>query len=289
MAPWLAAIRSSRLFHFVVLGGLIFPLSRSAEDDAISIDKKTLELLEAEEAHKLGVPSLTPAQAKEVEAHAVSDAILVREARRMGLEKEDRLVQQRLAQKVLFLAEDMGGASQEPTEADLRAFFETSRAQYMRPERFHFVHVVVKSEEDAKRLAPSVTAWVGEGAPPLGEPLPISRNVDARADEISVVYGDAFVASLRSAPVGGWSSPLTSKLGVHLVKVIEHGVAQPATFDEVKASLPLDYLVARREAAVARYLATAVKRYRIDVDGKRITSLPAMKRTAAHAQASLED
>jgi len=57
----------------------------------------------------------------------------------------------------------------------------------------------------------------------------------------------------------------------------------------VKASLPLDYLVARREAAVARYLGAAMKRYRVEVDGKRITALPNVKRTAAHTQASLED
>jgi len=294
-APWLEALRSSRLLHFAILGGLLFAFSRKADDDAIRIDRRSLSLLETEEARRLGVAALSTDQAREVEARAVSDAIHVREARRLGLDKDDRLVQQRLAQKVLFLAEDMGGASQEPTEAELRAFFEGARSQYVHPERFRFVHVVAKSEAEAAALVPAVEAWDASAhpenaAPPLGDSLPVSRFVDARPDELSVVYGDAFVTGLRSGRVGAWSTPLRSKLGAfHLVKVLVHEQAREATFEEVKASLPLDVLVAKREAAVARYLGLALKRYRVEIDGARLTTLPSIKRTAVHAQASLED
>jgi hypothetical protein len=45
---------------------------------------------------------------------------LYREALRLGLDVGDPIVRQRLIQKVLFVAEDLGGATRTPREAEPR-------------------------------------------------------------------------------------------------------------------------------------------------------------------------
>lgn len=292
----LRALAHSRLAQFLVVGGAIFALSRrpTRADDTIRIESRTIAALQAEEARRLGAAALTPEQAAAVRARVITDEILVREARRLGLDTEDRLVRERLVQKVLFLAEDLGGASREPTTDELTAFFEASRDRYTRPARARFVHVFASSREAAAALAPAVAAWEREphapsSPPPLGEPLPVSRFVDASEVEIAAVYGPAWFGALEGVDAGAWSAPIRSRLGWHLVKVLEKSRARPATFDEARAQLPLDWLIARREAAVSRYLDDAFRRQQVELDGVRLAAPPVVHRTAAHARASVED
>jgi peptidyl-prolyl cis-trans isomerase C len=50
--------------------------------------------------------------------------VLYREAMRLGLDRDDGLVREHLIQKMLLLAEDLGGASREPTRDEVRAYFD---------------------------------------------------------------------------------------------------------------------------------------------------------------------
>lgn len=71
----------------------------------------------------------------------------------MALDKGDPIVRERLIQKLLLLVEDVGGASRPPTDADLRAYFDATRAQWRRPERVHFVHVFATTKAKLPGLA----------------------------------------------------------------------------------------------------------------------------------------
>jgi hypothetical protein len=121
-------VARSRLTHFLVIGAALFALAPSpARGRSVHIDPGDLAAQRAEERRRLGVSALSDAEARAVEARAVEDEILYREALRLGLDHGDSIVRRRLVQKVLFLAEDLGGASREPREADLRAYFEATR------------------------------------------------------------------------------------------------------------------------------------------------------------------
>ena len=100
----------SRLVHFLLLGGLIFAVAPRPEPRRdIAFDTAAFDDLQRAQAQRLGVPVLEARDAEEVRTRAIEDEILYREALRLGFDKDDNVVRQRLVQKVLFLAEDLAG------------------------------------------------------------------------------------------------------------------------------------------------------------------------------------
>jgi hypothetical protein len=273
------AVLRHRLLHFVVAGALIFALApQPVSQRDIVVDGATLAALERAQAQRLGAPVLDADEADRVRTRAIEDEILYREAIRLGFDKDDTIVRQRLIQKVLFLAEDIAGASTPATEDELRAFFAATRAQWTRPARIRLLHVygVPAHEATLAALRPQVVAAEAAepGVPPsFGDAFPLSRAVAATRDEVASDYGDAFATTVFALAPGTWSEPIRSKHGWHLVKVLEQREGGPATFEDVRGKLPLLHLVARKKEATTQFLREAAGRYRITVDGQRLDAL----------------
>jgi peptidyl-prolyl cis-trans isomerase C len=285
---------SQRWLQFLVLGGLLFALAPPSADRKVEIDGRVLAALQTDHARRLGVPALDAAQARGVETTAIEDEILVREARRLGLDQDDAIVRRRLVQKVLFLAEELGGASRNPTQAELVAFFEKNRERYGAVARIRLVHVLAKTREAAEALRPSVEAFTRatadpDAVPPFGNPLPVPRLVDASSADLARTYGRELAYVGDTLPPGVWSAPVASGYGWHLVRVIERRNERVARVGDIAGALRLDYLVAQREAAVARFIEDAFRRYDVAVDGRAVTHLEPTRRTAPRTQPSLED
>ena len=283
----LGALVRSRLVHFVVLGGVIFwlaPAPHGGRGDIV-IDGATLRAVEEAQAQRLGTVRLTAEEERQVRARAVEDEILYREALRLGLDQDDNVVRQRLVQKVLFLAEDLAGVSRPPTEAELRGFFEATRAQWTRPARVRLIHVYAGPDgRDRLALLRDRAATLeahAPGVPPaLGDAFPLARTVAGSRDELVGQYGQGFADAVLAAEPGVWSEPIGSKFGWHLVKVLERAAAGPAEFEDVRDRLPLLYLVARKKQAAREFLRQAARRYRITVDGAPFGELPPSDRVA---------
>jgi peptidyl-prolyl cis-trans isomerase C len=296
-APVVDALREAagnRLVQFLVLGGLLFLAAPGAPDDdrAVRLDSARIERLGQREATRRGLQGATRALRDEVRSRAVEDAVLLREARRLGLDQDDAIIRGRLIQKMLFIAEDLGGASRPLSEPDLRAFFAAHRDRYRQPPRLRFVHVFARGPERLEADRAAVLRFEAEhpGAiPPFGEGFPVGRRVDASAADLERRWGAGFAAAARSLPLGSWSGPIASSYGHHLVKVLAREPGRTASFDEVREKLRLDLLVARRADAVARFVARALARYEVTVDGQRVTALGPTGRVAVRTAPSAED
>src|SRR4051794_33212311 len=102
----MTSLLRSRLLQFLVLGAIIFAVApRGAAPGRISLKGDYLRALEVAEASRRA-----SAAGAEVERRAIEDEVLYREALRLGLDQGDPLVRGHLIQKVLLLAEDLGGA-----------------------------------------------------------------------------------------------------------------------------------------------------------------------------------
>ena len=262
-----------RALQFLVLGGLLFALApKPGSSRDIALDSRSLAALQEAQVQRLGRAALDDDEAREVQARTIQDEILYREALRLGLERDDNVVRQRLIQKVLFLAEDLAGVTATPSEAELRAFFDATRAQWTRPARVRFVHVYA-GPTGRDRLAglrdKAIAATsLAPGLPPgLGDAFPLPRSATASHDELVAEFGLGFADAVFALRPGTWSAPIASRHGWHLVEVVERTEGGPVTFDEVRGRLPLTYLVARKKQATADFLRQAATRYRITIDG----------------------
>src|SRR5262245_43174716 len=114
----LARLARVRLVQFVVLGGALFALSpRSSDQRSIVVNRAQLARLLAADRSK--TRTADPDREQAIARRFVEDELLYREGLRLGLDRDDGIVRQRVIQKALFLAEELGGASKPPREEDL--------------------------------------------------------------------------------------------------------------------------------------------------------------------------
>ncbi len=272
--PLARPLLGSRLVQFLLLGGLLFCIAPAApRPDRVELTAAERRALYAAQARRLAAPRLRPEQERAIDSRAIEDEVLFREALRLGLGRGDGVVRQRLIQKVLFLAEDLAGVGQPASEAELRAFFEATRAQWRRPARVRLLHVygTVDHQAALAALLPEaqrLDAAAPEAPLPLGDAFPLPRAVHASREELAQSFGDDFAAQVFAQPPGGYGAPLRSRYGFHLVKVAAREEAGAATFDEVRGQLPLAYLLSRKRQAVAAFLAQAMGRYDVVIAGR---------------------
>jgi hypothetical protein len=271
-----------KLAQFAFFGGLLFAVAPKPDrPDVIDISGARLAALHAAEVTKNGPKA---AAAADVDERELEDEILFREGVRLGLDKNDGIVRQRVVQKVLFLAEEMAGATRSADDAALRAFFEEHKDQWAVGDGARFEQIY-RHHPDALR------AWMAAGGSelPVGEASPVGAVVDEDRAHIAAQLGEGFATALASVPVGTWAGPLPSTFGWHLVRVLERRPARPARFEEVRATVAEAFSVYRRQEAVATFLASAFARYRVDVDGQPLTRLTPSRRVAFRSITSGED
>ena len=279
VAAVMRRLARERLVHFALIGILIFAIARPGERPTkIALSRDYIAALEAAQAQRM------PARPGEVERRAIEDEVLYREALRLGLDRNDGVLRQHLVQKMLLLAEDLGGASREPTRAEIEAFFDRTRDRWRVAERVHLIHVFATTRETLLAL----DLGTGDEPPPLGDAFPRSRDVRGSRDDLAATYGDDFANAALAAPVGAWSAPIPSRFGWHSIKILEHAQGRPAELAEVADRVRLELAIERRHAAIATFLEQAAKRYTIEVDGAPVDFRPT-PRLALRSEPSAED
>lgn len=288
-------LQRSRLAQFVLIGTALYGVdaararsssSATAPSKHVEIDPAVLEELKASQAKKLGVPSLPEDGSREVEARAIEDEILYREALRLKLDQDDPIIRQRLVQKLLLLVEDMGGASRDPTRAELRAYYDLTRDRWRKPETWHFVHVFARSP-DALPQSSAITS--ADTAARLGEAFAYPREMTLGRDGIERLFGASFAREATALAPGVASEPLRSPYGWHRVLVLEHVAGAPASFEEAEREITLDFMLDRRERVVGGYLVDTASTYDVNIGSTHIAHFVPTRRVAARTEGSAED
>ena len=137
---WRAWLREP-IVHFAVAGGLIFLAysigSRGPASETILV---TTELIQGQIQARQDLlgRAVSDRERSDLIRSQINDEILIREAYARGLDKQDRIVRQRLLEIMRFV---LGEEPAEPSQADLRSFLEAHRAAYEIPEAVTFSHV----------------------------------------------------------------------------------------------------------------------------------------------------
>lgn len=190
---------------------------------------------------------------------AVDEEILYREAKRLGLDRDDAIVRRRLARKMTFLLEDAGGAGP-PAAATVEEYYARHAERYRRPGRTTFDHVFLSGDGrtdpagDAEALLAELRAG-GGGWRRLGDPFMLARTyADRSGREIAALFGSAFADAVAELPVGGWRGPVESTYGRHLVRVNGRTASRAPALAEVRERVAADLREdLRRERGRAAY------------------------------------
>jgi len=267
------------LVHFLLIGAGLFLFfawtggSGGPDSDRIVIGPGQVEHLATGFARTWRRPP-TPEELKGLVDDYVREEIASREARAMGLDREDTVIRRRLRQKLEFLVEDAAEAVP-PTDGELRDWLEAHPETYRHEPQVAFRQVFLSPDrrgdgiaEDASRLLRQLQA-AGPGADieELGDSIMLPNEFDlAPLGQVSRTFGGEFADRLAQLEPGQWGGPIPSGYGLHLVVVGERVEGRSPELDEVRGALTRDLLTSRRKEQLESTYERILEKYTVVID-----------------------
>ena len=276
MRRWL----TEPLLHFLLLGLAIFGTYRVLGDDeqppSSIVVTEGIVNGQIESFSRTWLRPPTPQEVDELVREYVREEVYYREGIALGLDRDDTVIRRRLKQKLEFVAEAAGLAT-EPTDDDLRAFLEQRRDAYRTDARLSFMHVFLSAErrgdaveQDATRVLDtlqSTTATVDPAT--LGDPTMLeSQFEDVPLRDVAAQFGAEFAERVAHLPIGQWQGPIESGYGLHLVLVGARTDGRSPELGEIRDALRRDWLNERRFAANEAYYQSLLQRYTVTIEGR---------------------
>lgn len=256
------------LFHFLILAALLFVVQAIfAGDDReeIVVDAPTQEfLLEREQELTLVEPG--PEDLQRLIDTFVEDEILVREATKRGFTDSSR-VRALLIQNMRFF---ISGSVPEPTEEELRAFYEAEKASFQSPPSVDLDHILF---EDPGDVPQGLADLLNAGADPNGYgDLDLAygrtlRFMDTR--RLSGAFGADGARQVLNITEGDvtWHGPILAPQGTaHFVRVARRNVPQVPDFESARDWIATQWLAAKSREILDAELEVMREGYRVTIE-----------------------
>ena len=266
------------LVHFAILGSLLFvafglgrPGAAGPASTRIDITLGQVTQMTRLFQSQWGRPPTAAELDAMIEAD-VREEILYREALAMGLDRDDEIVRRRMAQKMEFLSEDVA-AAHEPTEAELRIWYEKHADRFAEPRRVSFRHLYFSPDRRGSRAeadaAGALARLAGQPedtpvAASLADPFMFQNYYRDQTDEsLKREFGVSFSRALDTLPEDRWVGPVESGLGWHLVFVDAIIPGRPSPLEAVLPQVREAWLEDQKTVAWDSAYAAMRARYRV--------------------------
>ncbi|MEE8303062.1 MAG: peptidylprolyl isomerase [Candidatus Tectomicrobia bacterium] len=260
-------LRGEPLAHFIALAALLFAFDHvwsSAQKEKIIVDQQTVDFL-VKQQEDLVLRKLTPEERQQVIDGYIEDEILYREAYKRGLDKNTRM-RRNLILKMRGLAL---GDIKKPTDEELKRFFEANRARYARPPTLSLIQVFYR---DPSKVPEGLLEQLRAGRDPktVGEYLNgYGRSLSRVATrELVGMLGPEAARPIVALQDNQWHGPFESIRGTHFVRIVERRPPREVSYEEVKAYLEQERMMAQSRNAIEKEVEKVRKDYDIVVETK---------------------
>lgn len=249
-----ARILRDPLLHFVVAGGLLFAAwSAFAPEARQAADPMRIELTQDEMKQialsqlAQGLPMPGADRLRELGEQRAMQRILAREAVAFGLDRDDEIIERRLAQKMDFLLADLSELTP-PSHEELAAWYAGQGDRFTQPPRVSFRHLYFSPDGRGDAAARTAAAAALSEVVDLPIDAPAPAGVGDRfmyqdfyggrtPEDIGKAFGTDFAAALLTLPPGAWAGPVRSGYGWHLVRIDTLEPARVPALDEIEADV----------------------------------------------------
>lgn len=270
-------------FHFIVIGVLLFGLyeyraanagSRTGND--IRITAGMIDDL-SEQWRKQNGSEPGSTVLDELIESLVYQEVLLREAKRLGLDENDTIVRRRLVQKMEFLSANLS-QMQRPDEQTLLSYFEQNRQNYQVPERRSLIHIYFSTEkrgEQASGDAALVLTELQREATSLepttaGDNFILQNNYPNISERrLGQIFGRQFAQTVFTLELGQWQGPIASEYGMHLVRVDHSSASYLPELAEVREKVIDDFMQTQLVALRQQSYDAMRERYQVSVENGR--------------------
>lgn len=261
--------------HFVLLGAMLF-VGHSLWQNHVAKADRTILVSPAEmerQAQIFATENQRQPTDEDLEgllfAH-IEEQVLMREARRLGLDADDTIIRRRLAQKMRFMIDDIG-APNTPPPAELKAWFEANTDAFIRPETRSFEHIYLspkgRTDTVVTEAEELLAAGISENWKEQGDAFMTGRRFKTLAQPaVQRDFGTAFAKSLFALPNETvWQGPLNSAFGVHLVRLTQVTPEYLPAFSEIQTEVEAVWLDEAKRAENTAALEKLIRKYKVEV------------------------
>lgn len=249
--------------HFIIIGVILFSLYEVNNDDIEDRKKITISKAQVSDAIKRWeqrwqrLPS-------DSELHAVIEQkirheVFYREALALNLDKDDPVVHRRLAEKMMFLSNDLMIPTQ-ASNAQLTEFMQQSPELFSKPVLSSFQHIYFNSDihdvgsktfyiqAEKTRQKLNSDQIVPSNYKSISDDFHGSLSIEQMpTHQISRIFGQQFAHELTQAPIGQWYGPISSGYGQHLVKLEYRSKAELIPLADIKDKVLANWKVAQQK------------------------------------------
>ena len=270
----------------VVIIGLIIGLSILAlstiqpisdiNEDVIIVNNENLEIfyfnnLDPENPYNQDFTILSDKQINQLKNDFIQREVLVREAKRLGLDKIDSIISARLAQlgQQALVGESINIDSIMLSE--INDFFEINKSHYIKPETISFSHIFFDTEERAKSYllklekesdVKKLKNLINTG----GIVFPYQKNYSKKPFSFVVGHfgeiGAQNIFSLQK-DIKNWQGPIRSSLGYHLINVFNKTSMKQMALDDILSEVKRDYYDQLRKKDTKVIISNKILEYQI--------------------------
>ena len=193
----------------------------------------------------------------------VNEEILYREALKLELDKNDRIIKRRLAQKVEFLKQD----DIQPSPADLENFYVENKSKYMVEDLFTFSHHFFSAQDNSDIRAKESLIKISNGFAVDSDPFILGNDLNLMSkSDLQQNFGVSFYESLTLINENQWSEPISSDYGLHIVFIKKKIDGYVPRLNQIYQKVYSDYLIMKRRENVINFLDKIKQEYEVIIN-----------------------
>lgn len=195
----------------------------------------------------------------------VQEEILYREALKLGLDQDDRIIKRRLAQKLSFLKQE--SVEKLPSNQELKDFFNDNKEKYYIESKYTFTHYFFSLENNSLERSNKAINDIYVNKEINADPFLLGKNfVDVDLNKIKNDFGESFSQSIKDMELNKWGGPIKSPYGHHIVFISNHKNGYFPEISMVLKQVEIDLLQLKRDSAIQEYLEEVQSEYKIYIN-----------------------
>jgi parvulin-like peptidyl-prolyl isomerase len=193
----------------------------------------------------------------------------------LELGKDDPVLRRLLARKLERMVQDIS-MGVEPTDEELKAYFEAHADDYLEPEWLTLTQIYFDPDKrgddtladaEAAKLKLQASEDPVEASSGMGDSFMLQSYFPGRSQqEVAKVLGQGFADSVFKLSAGEWHGPVLSGYGVHLVYIHSRQEAVMPEFAAVKDRVLEDWKTQRRIDFTEEYVDTLMDKYTVVIE-----------------------
>lgn len=232
-----------------------------------------------------------PDQIKTALEDSIFEAVVSKEALSGGLMKEPDVQAQ--INKILLTAYMRRHVPQDTIqvqESEVSEYYEKNKEKYKDQEQYKVSHLLVKSEEEAKKISEGLKKGQGQKWETIVSQRSLDVGTAKNAGSVGLIPPNSLLPQIREAAKslqpGQVSDVVKTAFGYHLVRLEEKPTVKYRPLEELKKDIYQELFRAKKQDLMKNVKADLWKKYNVAIKDSTISEL-VKEKSAANAQVDL--